>query len=235
MERILASLVEKLIGAYGDRLISVILYGSAAAGRHHDRFSDLNVFCVLKSITVRELAECEPIFRWWRQLGNPSPLLMTEEETRRSSDSFPIEFQDMHERRTVLHGRDIVAGLSVNRLFYRAQLEHNLRATLLRLRQQAATVLSDRDALLRLCIDSFSTFSVLGRHALLISGRQCGWSRREIVEAFERERGIDMTAFRTLLDIREGKVAPQEVEPATLFEKYLNQVYQIVALVDALE
>ena len=235
MERILASLVEKLIGAYGDRLISVILYGSAADGRRHDRFSDLNILCVLKNITVRELAESESIFRWWRQLGHPSPLLMTEEEARRSSDSFPIEFQDMRERRTVLHGKDVVAGLNVNRSFYRAQLEHDLRATLLRLRQQAAAVLSDRDALLRLCIDSLSTFFVLGRHALLISGRQCGWARREILEALERECGIDMTAFRTLLDIRENQVAPQEVEPATLFEKYLNQVYQIVALVDALE
>jgi predicted nucleotidyltransferase len=235
MERILASLVEKLIGAYGDRLISVILYGSAADGSRHDRFSDLNVFCVLKSITVRELAESEPIFRWWRQLGQPSPLLMTEEETRRSTDSFPIEFQDMSEHRTVLHGRDVVAGLSVNRSLYRAQLEHDLRAQVLRLRQQATAVLSDRNALLRLCLDSLSTFSVLGRHALLISGRQCGWSRREILEAFERECGIEMTAFRKLLDIRENKVAPQEVEPATLFEKYLNQVYQIVALVDSLE
>jgi hypothetical protein len=160
---------------------------------------------------------------------------MTEEETRRSTDSFPIEFQDMSEHRTVLHGRDVVAGLSVNRSLYRAQLEHDLRAQVLRLRQQATAVLSDRNALLRLCLDSLSTFSVLGRHALLISGRQCGWSRREILEAFERECGIEMTAFRKLLDIRENKVAPQEVEPATLFEKYLNQVYQIVALVDSLE
>ncbi len=234
MERVLASLVEKLAGAYGDGLVSVILYGSAAAGRH-DRYSDLNVFCVLTSITARELAHSEPVFRWWRELGNPTPLLMTEDEARRSADSFPIEFRDMQERRVVLHGRDIVAEITVNPSCYRSQLEHDLRVKLLRLRQRAAAVLSERDALLKLCIDSVSTFCVLGRHAVLAAGRQCGWGRREAVEALERERGMDMAAFSTLLDVREGKIAPQEVEPATLFEKYLSEVGRLVAFVDSLD
>lgn len=234
MERVLATLVEKLAGAYGGGLISVILYGSAAAGRH-DRYSDLNIFCVLTSITARELAQSEPIFRWWRELGNPTPLLMTEEEARRSTDSFPIEFRDMQERRVVLHGRDVVAELNVNPSCYRAQLEHDLRVKLLRLRQRAAAVLSERDALLKLCIDSVSTFCVLGRHAVLAAGRQCGWGRREVVEALEREYGMEMAAFRTLLDMRESKIAPQEVEPATLFEKYLGEVYRLIAFVDALD
>jgi hypothetical protein len=235
MERELALLVDKLVGAYAERLISVTLYGSAASGNHQRRYSDINVFCVLSEITPRELGLSEPIFRWWRQLGNPSPLLMTEAETRRAADSFPIEFSDMQERRKVLHGADVVATLQIGVAFYRAQLEHDLRAKLLRLRQQAAGVLSERDALLALCIDSVSTFCVLGRHALRIAGRSCGWSKREVVAALEEAMGADMAPFHTLLDIRDEKTAPQEVEPATLFEKYLNRVQQLVSFVDRLE
>ncbi|HZT37303.1 MAG TPA: hypothetical protein VFA28_05355 [Bryobacteraceae bacterium] len=234
MERALETLVGKLAAAYGDGLISVILYGSAAAGRH-DRYSDLNIFCVLRSITAAELSKSEPIFRWWRDLGNPTPLLMTEEEARRSTDSFPIEFRDMQERRVLLHGRDIIAELTVNPACHRSQLEHDLRVKLLRLRQRAAAVLSERDALLRLCIDSVSTFCVLGRHAVLAAGRPCGWGRREVVESLERAFGADLPAFKTLLDVREGKIAPQEAEPATLFEKYLGEVYRLIAFVDALD
>src|SRR5262245_29386379 len=87
----LKELTSRLERAYLDRLVSIILYGSGATGEHHARFSDLNVLCVLKQITARELVEGEPVLRWWRDKGHPSPLLMSEEEAHNSADSFPIE------------------------------------------------------------------------------------------------------------------------------------------------
>src|ERR1017187_5558282 len=158
----LKELVTKLERAYQDRLLSVILYGSGASADHHAKFSDLNVLCVLKEITPRELGEGEPIFRWWREHGHPAPLLMSEEEAHNSTDSFPIEFRDMKDRRKVLCGVDVIADLKIDGKFYRAQIEHELRAKLFRLRQQGAHVLSDPEKLLKLCLDSVSTFCMLG-------------------------------------------------------------------------
>ncbi len=80
MEKVLKQLVERLTKAYGERLVSVVLYGSAAVGDHHGRFSDLNILCVLREVTPRELGESAGIFHWWRKLGNPSPLLFGLEE-----------------------------------------------------------------------------------------------------------------------------------------------------------
>src|ERR1700687_4336895 len=132
----LKEFVTKLERAYHDRLISVVLYGSAAAGDHHAKFSDLNVLCVLKEITPRELGEGEPILRWWREHGHPSPLLMSEEEAHNSADCFPIEFRDMQDHRKVLHGVDVIAHLHVDTKNYRTQVEHELRSKLLRLSTQ---------------------------------------------------------------------------------------------------
>ena len=132
----------------------------------HNGFSDLNVLCVLKHVTPRELGDGEPIVRWWRGHGHPSPLLMSEEEAHNSADSFPVEFRDMQERRKVLFGVDVIAHLHVDPKYYRVQLEHELRSKLLHLRQQAAGVLSDDAALVKLCLDSVPTFCFLGRHAL---------------------------------------------------------------------
>ena len=80
MEDKLQELVDRLKHAERERLQSVILYGSAAAGEHNEHFSDLNVLCVLTRVTPAELADAEPIFKWWRAQGNPSPLLLSEEE-----------------------------------------------------------------------------------------------------------------------------------------------------------
>ena len=46
-ESLLADLTGRLKTALGDRLISLILYGSASMGDRLDQLSDLNVLCVL--------------------------------------------------------------------------------------------------------------------------------------------------------------------------------------------
>src|SRR6202165_1783651 len=104
MESALNQLLEKLNKALGDHVVSVVLYGSAAAGDHHEGFSDLNVLCVLDQVTPRELEQSEPIFRWWREQGNPAPLLMSEHEVHTSTDCFPIEFHDITRQHRLLHG-----------------------------------------------------------------------------------------------------------------------------------
>lgn len=235
MEKILTELIDRLKQAHGDGLVAAILYGSAAAGDHHGKFSDVNVFCVLTQVTIRELKLSEPILKWWREQGNPSPLLMSEEEVRTSTDCFPIEFHDMQARHRVLYGRDVIANLKIDKSFYRACVEHDLLAKQLRLRQKAGGVLSDKEALLRVMMDSVSTFCVLSRHALLLGGFEAKWKKREVVAQLAQHLEIDATPFDTLLDLREEKKQPRAVDPGLLFEGYLKQIQAITSFVDRLD
>jgi hypothetical protein len=230
----LEELVPKLEAAFSGRLVSVVLYGSAAAPGQSDRFSDLNILCVLKEITPRELAAGEPILRWWRELGNPSPLLMSEEEVSSSADSFPIEFRDMQHRRRVLFGPDPIADLVVHDTHYRTQVEHELRTNLLRLRQQGAGTLSDSTALLALCVDSVSTFCVLGRHALALGGAHPAEDRRAMVRQLAEAIPADLASFESLLDVRESKKTAVPAA-AELFGQYLVSIGRLVAFVDGLK
>ncbi len=233
MEHKLQDLVERLRKAQRERLVSVILYGSAAMGNHHGEYSDVNVLCVLTRVGPAELADCEPIFNWWRGEGNPSPLLLSEDEVRTSSDCFPIEFQDLVDRRRVLFGPDVFEGITIDKSFYRAQVEMELRAKLLRLRQKAGSVIAQKDALLRLMLDSVSSFLVLSRHALLLSGIAVGYAKREIAGRLAG-LGANGDPFQRLLDIREELLKPGDVDPESLFASYLKQIQAVVAHVDGL-
>jgi predicted nucleotidyltransferase len=216
--------------------VSVVLFGSAAVGDHHGRFSDINVLCVLQQVTPRELAECGPIFRWWRELENPSPLLLSMEEVRNSTDCFPIEFHDIRERHRILYGEDVVSGLEIDDTFYRAQVEYELRSKLLRLRQKAVGVLSEKDMLRQLLADSLSTFCVLFRHVLILCGvKDAKFEKREIIKQAQEKFNLDPVPFRKLLDLREQKIKPRDVEPGALFEKYLEEIQRVVDAVDHLE
>ena len=235
MERILNQLLERLQKAHGERLVSVVLYGSAAAGDHHSRFSDLNILCVLSDITPRELADSEPVFRWWREAGNPSPLLLSRQEFETCTDSFAIEFHDIKSRYRILYGDDIVAPLALDDSFYRAQVEHELRAKLLRLRQKASGVLSDKELLRRLLLESISTFCVLFRHALVLHGSEPKFKKREVIEQARTVFGLDPEPFERLLDVREERAKPRDLEPLPVFEQYLKGIAVVIGAVDSLE
>jgi hypothetical protein len=135
----------------------------------------------------------------------------------------------------VLHGEDIIAQVDVDRSFYRAQVEHELRAKQLRLRQKAAEVLGKPDPLTRLLADSLSTFCVLGRHALILKGREPRWKKREVIADLEKVLGIRFEGFYAVLDVRAEGKRPADTSAVLLFEKYLREVDALVRFVDQLD
>jgi predicted nucleotidyltransferase len=235
LEQKLSGLVERLKAAFGDRLVSVILYGSAAMDDWHERSSDLNVLCVMDRLSPQELARSEPVFRWWREQGSPPPLLLTAEEVQTATDCFPMEFHDMQEHRRVLYGRDVIRELIIDESFYRAQVEHELRAKQILLRQRAAEVIGKPERLVRLMTDSISTFCVLGRHALVLSGHPPRWKKTEVVAALENAMGRPLKAANEILAIRAADKRSGGTEPVPLLEQYLAETDALVRFVDALE
>jgi hypothetical protein len=174
----------------------------------------------------------EDIFRWWREKRNPSPLLLSIDEVQASTDCFPIEFHDMKERHRILHGADVIAGLEISDVFYRAQVEYELRSKILRLRQKAGGILSEGDLLLRLMVDSVSTFCVLFRHGLRLMGEAPRFGKREVIENAQRRFDLDPQPFYTLIDLREQKIKPKDVRPKELFPRYLDSIQVVVDAVN---
>ncbi len=226
--------MQRLRKALPSDLISVVLYGSAASGEHRAKFSDINILCVLREITPVQLGASEPVFRWWQEQGNPSPLLLTGHELKTSTDCFPIEFHDIRQHHQILFGADLVRGLEIDNCYYRAQVEHELRAKLLRLRQKASGVLSDKEVLRRLLCHSVSTFCVLFRHALILHGDQSGAGKREVIERASARFGLKAVPFLQLLDLREERLKDKDVEPVALLAEYLREIGKVIDAVDLL-
>jgi hypothetical protein len=160
---------------------------------------------------------------------------LSERELYSSTDCFPIEFHDMKRQRRVLAGKDLIASLDVDGRYYRAQVELQLRAKLLRLRQKAAGLMSDKTLLRRLLADSLSTFCVLIRHALILHGADAKMVKRDLLQEAGSTLGIDAGPFLKLLDLREGRIRERDVEPAGLLAAYLSQLSLVIDAVDKLD
>lgn len=232
--QLLDKLVEGLKTGLGDDLLSVVLYGSAVTGDYQEKVSDLNVLCVLKEAGVAQLEKAYPAVDRWMKQKQPVPVVLSLEELQNGRDAFAIEFIDIRAAYEVLYGEDLISGISVDPAHHRHQVEHEVRAALLRLRERFLALQKDRRELQRLMVDSVPTFATLFRHVLILSGAEAAVKKREIFLQAAERFGISAAPFETLLDVRQRqrKLAAAEIRP--LFEDYLRQITSAAEHVDQL-
>lgn len=232
IDKLLAQLVERLLKAYSRDLRSVVLYGSAATGDFHQKHSDVNVLCVVRALDLEKLEKSEPIAHWWRGLGNPAPLLLSEEELARGSDSFAIEFLDIQAQHKLLHGEDLISQLTVDPRYHRVQVEHELRVKLLALRHRYLGMHRDRKAVAKLMQDAVPSFATLFRHALILSGRHPEVRKQEILHLAGECFGFDPAPFLTAVQIRRGERRTGEMDARESFRAYYQAIVRVIEAVD---
>ena len=86
-----------------------------------------------------------------------------------------------------------------------------------------------------LLAESVSTFVVLFRHALLLHGVEATYGKREVIAQAGERFGMDAAPFLKLLDVREEKIKPKDIEPVSLLGDYMKQIQTVIAAVDRLE
>ena len=191
----LDELVTQLRAAYGTRLNSVVLYGSAATGEHIPKRSDYNVLLLLNEIDANALASASAVARAWGDAGNPPPMTMTVEEWRGSADVFPMEYADILERHKVLHGTPPFDGVTVSNDDLRLQLEQQVMGKLLQLRQGALLAGMDGKRQAELVAASLSTMMVLFRAVLRLNGERADTDNAVLVKRVATLVGFDAAPF----------------------------------------
>ncbi len=219
--------VQKLKAAARDNLKAVILYGSAVTGEFHSRHSDLNVLCVVDRADPGQIEEMHEPVQWWTKQGHRPPLVFTLEELARSADVFAMELLDMKSHHHVLFGADVLAEIPVPLHYHAIQVERELRTGWLRLRQAMLAAPRKSKLYLGLMASSFSSFTTLFRHALIAMGEAPAANKREAIARISAFATADPAGFQTILDFREGKKEPQEID----VEKTLTQYFAFVEAV----
>ena len=231
-EKMISDFVSQLRNAAGDNLLSVVLYGSAAAGDFVPESSDTNILCVMRETTFAALGLLAPAVTAWSGARNRPPLILGIEELRRSADVFSIELLDMRSSYRVLFGEDVLASLVIPTRFHRVQLEYELREKAILLRQGLLAAAGDESRMWELMLRSLPAFATLFRHALLELGEPAAASKREAVQKLAARVAFDPAAFMQLIDIRERKTDAKSVNVSDLFARYLKEIEQVTSAVD---
>ncbi len=185
--------------ALGQRLVALLLYGSAARGAHVPERSDVNTLLLCDAVDEGLFAALEPAVHGWVRAGHPAPLILTEREWRESADAFAIEYEDIRHAHRLLAGRDPWAGITVRRDDVRRQLQQELMGKLVRLRQAYAALSRDPKQLADVIVRSTGGFFTMLRTALRLVGKPAPAAPGELVREAAAVMGFSPEGLDDLL------------------------------------
>ncbi len=226
-------LVEELQRACPDKLKSVVLYGSAAAGDHSGKRSDYNVLVLAEELGVKTLNTLSKTAAAWAKAGNPAPLLFTQDRLRQATDVFPIELLDIRECHKILYGDNPVADLEIDTANLRLEIEHELRGSLIKLRQAYLLTGGKTKAVVELMVESLSTFLVLFRASLRLFEKEIPQKKAEALEKLGAYLSFDPAVFQTVQQLKDGSKKPAACDVEDLFNTYLSTIECVIDAVDA--
>jgi predicted nucleotidyltransferase len=226
--------VGRMKAAAGDNLVSVILYGSAADGDFHPEYSDLNLLCLMRDVSLPALTRIAGVVSWWRGKRHRPPLVISSQELNASADVFSIEFSDMRQRYRVLHGEDPLRFLNVPMTHHREQLEYELREKVFLLRQHLLLAGTDDKQLWEVMLHSLSSFTTLFRHVLVEIGESEWRHSREAVVDLSKKLSFDDSPFLQLMDVRSKQSDRGKLRASDVAARYLAAITTVADAVDAM-
>lgn len=235
-EQALEKITAWLRAIYGARLQSLLAYGSAAGGNHRSKHSGINVLAILDRLDAATLDLGAPAAKWWKDQGHPPLVMWTREEWDDSADVFPIEFSDIAAHHRILHGPDLFGTIPRYPELHRLQVEHDLRASVLRLRGAYMVRSRDAKALEALMLDSVSSFLTLFRHALAVLGEPWQVDKGKVLAAAAQRFQFAAEPLEKVLQARQagGRLQGGKLEPLRqLFAQYLAIMMQVERMLEA--
>lgn len=220
-------MVEELKTLLGSQLVSVVLYGSAAAGDHAGKNSDINLMVVTHELFPKELLALSKAMVPWTRQGNPPPLLLTREHLKDFVDVFPVEILDILHNHQVLYGPDPIKGLSISKDHLRVELEHELQGKLLQLKTHFALTEARPVLIEKLMVESLSTFLVLFKSALWLYGVKPPVKKMEALQKLKKRITFDADIFETVDRLKRGEKI-KDLNVLVVFEKYLGSIETII-------
>lgn len=234
MEELLQGFLRDVQGLYEGDLMSVLLYGSAAANEYVPGRSDINVAVILRRLTPALLRKAAGHIRGWHRRGFATPLFFDPETLDVSLDVFPIDFLDMQERHRTLWGPDLLAGLHIGRGNLRLQCEQELRGKWLKLCQayvEGANAPSDLERILRVAV---SSIVVLARTLLRLSGEDPGGPADVVLERIQGRFGASTASLRKAHQVKRGEISLAGSGLDALYQGVLEEVQGLVRVMDGL-
>lgn len=229
LQRIVLKLLKNSKALFGNKLASVVIYGSVASGEYIHRSSDINVIILLNNIDIDILNKSKRFIKWCLR-HSVNILLLTPEYIKSSLDTFGLEFFDIKLNHICLFGTDCFEDMNIDLNNLRLQCEHELKGKFLKLRQ---LYLEDKTPLDVLLFDVFVSLMPVFKGLVKIKGKDARL-REETVEYLCQEYNLSKNVFFDIMKLMAKTKLPSNEELVLLFDAFLMLLERLINQVDTL-
>jgi hypothetical protein len=236
-----STLVSDLRHVFADRLRSVVAYGPRVEGAEE---APLTCMALVESCSIADLDGCARLAPHWERREVAIPLILPQEEFRRSLDAFPLEYEEIQRAHEVVFGTNPFDGASISAEDLRRACETQIKSHLVHLREGFIEAAGRPHAVAELVTASAPAFAALLRHVARLARRahvaaEAGASastagpatRVEATHEGARAAGLPQGIVADILALERPATVPT-ADAARLFPPYLGAVEQLARAVD---
>lgn len=238
---IVAGFTKALIEGFGEKLHSVILFGTAArtikSGAPEDfkeGVSDINMVIVLDKVTAVELNMIINLSRKYKKGNLALPLIFRGDHIATSLDTFPLEFSDMKQRHICLYGKDPLEKAAIENKNLRHQCEVEFKGKLVQLRRGYLAAGENKENLTALLSASVTSIITACRGLVRLKGQTPPDSVSDLLSLVAADYNIDIDAIKRAWLLKRGEAEESTATLQLLFDNYLQTLEKLANLVDKL-
>jgi hypothetical protein len=223
-----AALVADLRHVFAGRLRCLVAYGPRVEG---DDAASLNCLALVDSLGISDLDACARLAPHWERHGLAIPLILPDQEFRRSLDAFPLEYGEILRAHERIFGLDPFEGVAISREDLRRACETQVKSHLLHLREGFMATGGGPQAIADLVCASAPAFAALLRNVARLNGGASP-ARADATREGARAAGLADTIVADVLALDRPATIPT-TDAARLFPQYLEAVEQLARAVDS--
>lgn|GEM_PF-821977 len=226
----------EIVETLGDNLVSLIIYGDHADTSKAAKDSEpADLLIVVNDVGIETLVNLAKAFEGQSHNGLISPMILSLEELRGSTDVFPIKFMEMQRVHRLLAGKDILADLEIGGGHLRLRCEQELKNILFRM--QSAYLRQSRTPK-RLAFTlhrSYAAFLKTMRAALSLVDQEAAEDERELLAQLGEHFELPVDALSRVGELAVVVDANFGADGVTsVFGEFLLIVHRAANAVDAL-
>jgi hypothetical protein len=237
--QIVAGFAGDISEAFGNRLLALFLFGSAArivkSGAPEDfkeGASDINLAIVLDRVTTTELNLIANIGRKYQKGRLAIPLVFRGDHIVTSLDTFPLEFSDMKQHHICLFGKDPLETAVIENTNLRHQCEVEFKGKLVQLRRGYMAAGEHRENLTELLSGSVSSIVTACRGLVRLKGQTPPDSVADLLTLVGEDYKVNVDAVERVWHLKRGEAEESTATLQILFDNYLQALDSLASLVD---
>ena len=223
-DRLAADLEE----VFGPRLKALVAYsGSHADGAVHS-------CAIVDGLSFQDLTRCLPFTDRWRQRRVAVPLMLSQDELRRTLDIFPLEYATIAADHLVIRGQDPFAAIAISAEDVRRATEAQAKSHLIHLREAYLESRGESTRIAQVIAASAAPLRALLHNIARLHGTAGdGMSDEALAKMAETRMGAGAAVIREVLAASAN--GPSAVtDPSHLLARYVEAAERIWQFVDGL-